>query len=177
MKISTKCLHSGYKPGNGEANALPIYQSTTFTYDSTDHVGQLFDLSASGHFYTRLSNPTTDVVEQKIADLEGGIGALCTSSGQSATTLAILNILHAGDHLVSTATIYGGTVNLFAVTMKKMGIEVTFVDADASDEEIQKAFKPNTKAMFGETIANPAIAVLDIERLANIPIRMVFPLL
>ncbi len=171
MKISTKCLHSGYQPGNGEPRALPIYQSTTFTYDSTDHVGDLFDLKAEGHFYTRLSNPTTDAVEKKIADLEGGVGALCTSSGQAATTLAVMNILHAGDHMVSTATIYGGTVNLFAVTMKKMGIEVTFVDADASDEEIQKAFRPNTKAMFGETIANPAIAVLDIERLAGIAHR------
>ena len=171
MKISTKCLHSGYKPGNGEARALPIYQSTTFTYESTEHVGELFDLKVPGHFYTRLSNPTVDAVEQKIADLEGGVGALCTSSGQAATTLAILNILHAGDHMVSTATIYGGTVNLFAVTMKKMGIEVTFVDADADDEEIQRAFRPNTKAMFGETIANPAIAVLDIERLANLAHR------
>lgn len=171
MKISTKCLHSGYQPGNGEPRALPIYQSTTFTYDSTDHVGDLFDLKAEGHFYTRLSNPTTDVVEKKIADLEGGVGALCTSSGQAATTLAVMNILHAGDHMVSTATIYGGTVNLFAVTMKKMGIEVTFVDADASDEEIQKAFRFNTRAMFGETIANPAIAVLDIERLAGIAHR------
>ena len=171
MKISTKCLHSGYQPGNGEPRALPIYQSTTFTYDSTDHVGDLFDLKAEGHFYTRLSKPTTDAVEKKIADLEGGVGALCTSSGQAATTLAVMNILHAGDHMVSTATIYGGTVNLFAVTMKKMGIEVTFVDADASDEEIQKAFRPNTKAMFGETIANPAIAVLDIERLAGIAHR------
>lgn len=171
MKISTKCLHSGYQPGNGEPRALPIYQSTTFTYDSTDHVGDLFDLKAEGHFYTRLSNPTTDVVEKKIADLEGGVGALCTSSGQAATTLAVMNILHAGDHMVSTATIYGGTVNLFAVTMKKMGIEVTFVDADASDEEIQKAFRSNTRAMFGETIANPAIAVLDIERLAGIAHR------
>ena len=171
MKISTKCLHSGYQPGNGEPRALPIYHSTTFTYDSTDHVGDLFDLKAEGHFYTRLSNPTTDAVEKKIADLEGGVGALCTSSGQAATTLAVMNILHAGDHMVSTATIYGGTVNLFAVTMKKMGIEVTFVDADASDEEIQKAFRPNTRAMFGETIANPAIAVLDIERLAGIAHR------
>ncbi len=171
MKISTKCLHSGYQPGNGEPRALPIYQSTTFTYDSTDHVGDLFDLKAEGHFYTRLSNPTTDAVEKKIADLEGGVGALCTSSGQAATTLAVMNILHAGDHMVSTATIYGGTVNLFAVTMKKMGIDVTFVDADASDEEIQKAFRPNTRAMFGETIANPAIAVLDIERLAGIAHR------
>ncbi len=171
MKISTKCLHSGYQPGNGEPRARPIYQSTTFTYDSTDHVGDLFDLKAEGHFYTRLSNPTTDAVEKKIADLEGGVGALCTSSGQAATTLAVMNILHAGDHMVSTATIYGGTVNLFAVTMKKMGIEVTFVDADASDEEIQKAFRPNTRAMFGETIANPAIAVLDIERLAGIAHR------
>ncbi len=171
MKISTKCLHSGYQPGNGEPRALPIYQSTTFTYDSTDHVGDLFDLKAEGHFYTRLSNPTTDAVEKKIADLEGGVGALCTSSGQAATTLAVMNILHAGDHMVSTATIYGGTVNLFAVTMKKMGIDVTFVDADASDEEIQKAFRPNTRAMFGETIANPAIAVLDIECLAGIAHR------
>ncbi|MBQ7064581.1 MAG: O-acetylhomoserine aminocarboxypropyltransferase/cysteine synthase [Firmicutes bacterium] len=171
MKLASKCVHSGYHPENGGANALPIYQSTTFRYNSTEYVGDLFDLKAPGDFYTRLSNPTTDVVEDKIADLEGGVGALLTSSGQAATTLAILNILHAGDHMVSTSTIYGGTVNLFSVTFKKIGIDVTFVDADAPDEEIQKAFRPNTKLLFGETIANPAIAVLDIERLANLAHR------
>ena len=168
FKPETLCVQAGWTPKKGEPRVLPIYQSTTFTYDSTDHVGDLFDLKAEGHFYTRLSNPTTDAVEKKIADLEGGVGALCTSSGQAATTLAVMNILHAGDHMVSTATIYGGTVNLFAVTMKKMGIEVTFVDADASDEEIQKAFRPNTRAMFGETIANPALTVLDIELFAKV---------
>ena len=168
MKFESKCLHAGYEPENGGARALPIYQSTTFKFNSTDYVAKLFDLEESDHFYTRLSNPTTDCVEKKIAELEGGVGALCTASGQAANTLAILNILQAGDHLVSTQTIYGGTVNLFAVTMKKMGIECTFVDAEASPEEIQKAFRPNTKAVFGETIANPAIAVLDIEKFANI---------
>lgn len=168
MKIETQCLHAGYKPENGGARALPIYQSTTFKFDSTEHVGNLFDLTASGHFYTRLSNPTVDAVEQKIAALEGGVGALCTSSGQAATMLAVLNIAQAGDHVVSSSTIYGGTLNLFAVTFKKLGIDVTFVDADASEDELQKAFKPNTKLLFGETIANPAICVLDIEKFARV---------
>ncbi len=168
MKLASKCVHAGYTPANGGADALPIYQSTTFRYDSTDHVGDLFDLKDSGPFYTRLSNPTVDAVETKIAELEGGVGALCSSSGMSATLLAVMNIVHAGEHVVSTATIYGGTVNLFSVTFKKFGIDVTFVDADAPDEEIQKAFRPNTRLLFGETIANPSIAVLDIERLANL---------
>lgn len=177
MKIETKCLHEGYHPKNGEPRALPIYQSTTFTYDSTDEVGKLFDLSEDGFFYTRLGNPTVGAVEEKIASLEGGIGALCTSSGQAASTLAVLNIARSGDHIISTATIYGGTINLFAVTLKKMGIECTFVDADASEEEIEKAFKPNTKLVFGETIANPAIAVFDIEKFAKIAHKNNVPLI
>lgn len=164
MKIETQCLHEGYQPGNGGARALPIYQSTTFKFDSTAHVGDLFDLTAAGHFYTRLSNPTVAAVEDKIAALEGGVGALCTSSGQAATMLAILNIAGAGDHLVATSTIYGGSLNLLAVTFKKLGIEVTFVDGDAPAEEIEKAFRPNTRAVFGETIANPALTVLDFEK-------------
>ncbi len=171
MKIETQCLHEGYQPQNGETLALPIYQSTTYKYSSTNAVAQLFDLTADGHMYSRISNPTVAAVEAKIAALEGGVGALCTTSGQAATLIALLNILHAGDHLVSTSTIYGGTVNLLAVTLKKYGIECTFVDADAPDEEIQKAFQPNTKAFFGETIANPAIAVLDIQRLADLAHR------
>lgn len=168
MKIETKCLHEGYEPKNGESRALPIYQSTTFKYDSTEHVAKLFDLTESGFFYSRLGNPTVDVVEKKIASLEGGVGALCTSSGQAASMLSLLNILGSGDHFISASSIYGGTINLFAVTLKKLGIEVTFVDNDASDEEIRAAFRPNTKAVFGETISNPTIAVFDIERFANI---------
>ena len=168
MHLETQCLHTGYEPGNGDPRALPIYQSTTYKYDSTEHVGQLFDLSVPGHMYSRISNPTVAAVEEKIAALEGGVGALCTSSGQAATLIALLNILCSGDHFISTSTIYGGTINLFAVTMKRMGIEVTFVDPNASEEEIQKEFRPNTKAVFGETIANPAIVVLDIEKFARI---------
>lgn len=177
MKIETKCLHEGYKPKNGGPVALPIYQSTTYRYDNTDAIGQLFDLSAEGHMYSRISNPTVAAVEDKIASLEGGIGALCTTSGQAAVLIGILNILGAGDHIVSTATIYGGTINLFAVTLKKFGIECTFVDADASEEEIQKAFKPNTKVVFGETIANPAIAIFDIEKFAKIAHKNNVPLI
>ena len=168
MKIETKCLHEGYKPNNGEPVVLPIYQSTTYRYDNTDSIGQLFDLTADGHMYSRISNPTVGYVEEKIAALEGGVGALCTTSGQSASLISVLNILNAGDHIVSAATIYGGTINLFNVTLKKFGIECTFVDPYASEEEIQKAFKPNTKAVFGETIANPAICVFDIEKFAKI---------
>jgi len=168
MKQETKCLHAGYEPKNGEPRALPIYQSTTFKYDSTKHIGDLFDLTAAGHFYSRLSNPTVEAVEKKIAALEGGVGAMCTSSGQAASFTALATILKAGDHFISTATIYGGTVNLFAVTMKRFGIECTFVDGDAPAEEIQKAFRPNTKAVFGETLANPALTVCDIEKLAKI---------
>ena len=166
--IETQCLHEGYKPGNGQPKALPIYQSTTYTYDSTDHIGQLFDLTADGHMYSRISNPTVACVEEKIAAMEGGVGALCTTSGQAASLLSILNIAKAGDHFISASTIYGGTVNLFAVTLKKFGIECTFVDAGAPEEELQKAFRPHTKAVFGETIANPAIAVFDIEKFAKL---------
>lgn len=168
MHIETQCLHEGYKPGNGDPKALPIYQSTTYTYDSTDHIGQLFDLTADGHMYSRISNPTVAAVEEKIAAMEAGVGALCTTSGQAANLLAVLNICTAGDHFVTTSTIYGGTVNLFAVTLKKFGIDCTFVDADAPVEELQKAFRPNTKLVFGETIANPAISVFDIEKFAKL---------
>jgi O-acetylhomoserine (thiol)-lyase len=177
MKIETKCLHAGYEPKNGETNALPIYQSTTYRYDSTEHIGKLFDLSVEGHMYSRISNPTVGAVEEKIAALEGGVGALCTTSGQAATMISLLNILHSGDHFVSAATIYGGTINLFAVTLKKLGIECTFVDPDASEEEIQKEFKENTKVVFGETISNPAISVFDIEKFANIAHKNNVPLI
>ena len=177
MKIETKCLHEGYHPGNGEPRALPIYQSTTYKYNSTDEVGKLFDLSSNGYFYSRIANPTVGAVEEKIATLEGGIGALCTTSGQAASLISIMNILKAGDHIVSAATIYGGTINLFAVTLKKFGIECTFVDADASEEEIQKAFKENTKVVFGETIANPAISIFDIEKFAKIAHKNNVPLI
>lgn len=177
MKIETQCLHEGYHPGNGEPRALPIYQSTTYTYDSTDEIGKLFNLSAEGYYYSRIGNPTVGAVEDKIAKLEGGVGALCTTSGQAASMLSVLNIAQAGDHIVSTATIYGGTINLFAVTLKKFGIQCTFVDADASEEEIQKAFKENTKAVFGETIANPAICIFDIEKFSKIAHKNNVPLI
>ena len=177
MHIETKCLHEGYKPENGQPRILPIYQSTTYKYDSAEHLGKLFDLSVPGHMYTRISNHTVELVENKIAALEGGVGALCTTSGQAASLLAVLNICTAGDHFVAASTIYGGTVNLFAVTLKKFGIECTFVDADAQEEEIEKAFRPNTKALFGETIANPAIAVLDLEKFARTAHRNVVPFL
>lgn len=168
MKFESKCLHAGYEPKNGEPRVLPIYQSTTYKYDSTDYVGQLFDLTAPGHMYSRISNPTVEAVENKIAALEGGVGALCTTSGQSASFIALMNILESGDHVVSSSTIYGGTVNLFAITFKKFGIEVTFVDPDASEEEIAKAFRGNTRAMFGEIVANPAMNVLDVEKFAKV---------
>ena len=177
MKIETQCLHEGYTPGNGETRVLPIYQSTTYVYDSTEHVGDLFDLTAEGHMYSRISNPTVAAVEEKIAALEGGVGALCTSSGQAANLIAMLTILKSGDHMISTGTIYGGTVNLWAVTFQRFGIEVTFVDAGAPDEEIEKAFRPNTKVVFGETIANPSIAVLDIEKMARLAHRHHVPLI
>ena len=177
MKIETKCLHEGYKPKNGEPVALPIYQSTTYRYDSTEEIGKLFDLASDGHMYSRISNPTVGAVEAKIAALEGGVGALCTTSGQAATLLSVINILSAGDHMISVSTIYGGTINLFSVTLKKFGIECTFVDADASEEEIQKAFKSNTKAVFGETIANPAISIFNIEKFANLAHKNNVPLI
>lgn len=168
MRPETTCIHAGYEPGNGGARALPIYQSTTFTFESTEHVGALFDLTAGDAFYTRLGNPTVDAVEKKIAALEGGVGALCTSSGQAASMLSVLNIANAGDHIVCGAAVYGGTFNLLGVTLKKLGIDVTFVDGDAPLEELQKAVQPNTKAIFGETIANPALHVLDIEKMAQL---------
>lgn len=168
MKIETKCIQEGYTPKNGEARVLPIYQSTTYKYDSTETMGDLFDLKADGFFYTRLANPTAAAVENKIAALEGGVGALLTSAGQAATLIAITNICQAGDHVVSASAIYGGTFNLFAVTLKKFGIDITFIDADAAEEEIQSAFKPNTKALFGETMSNPSLNVLDIEKFAKI---------
>lgn len=177
MRIETQCLHEGYEPGNGEPRALPIYQSTTYTYDSTEHIGKLFDLSVEGHMYSRISNPTVDCVEKKIAALEGGVGALMTSSGQAASLIAIMNILSAGDHIVASSTIYGGTFNLFGVTLKRFGIECTFVDQELSPDELQKYFKPNTKAVFGETIANPAITVLDIEKFAALAHRNGVPLI
>lgn len=168
MRIETKCVQAGYQPGNGEPRTVPICQSTTYRYDSSKTLGDLFDLKASGHFYSRLSNPTLEAVENKVAALEGGVGALMTSSGQAASLFAILNVCHAGDHVVSSTMIYGGTFNLFAVTLKKLGIDFTFVDPDASDEEIHRAFRPETKAYFGETIANPALTVLDVERHARL---------
>ena len=168
LKEATICVQGGWQPKNGEPRVLPIYQSTTFKYDTTEQMARLFDLEESGYFYTRLQNPTNDAVAAKIAALEGGAGAMLTSSGQAANFYAVFNICEAGDHLVSSSSIYGGTFNLFAVTMKKLGIECTFVDPDASEEEISKAFRPNTKLLFGETIANPGMNVLDIEKFACI---------
>lgn len=166
-KISTKAVQSGYTPKNGEPRVIPIYQSTTYKYDSSVEMGQLFDLEASGYFYTRLQNPTNDAVAAKIADLEGGVAAILTSSGQAASFYSIFNIAGAGDHIVSSCSIYGGTFNLFSVTMKKMGIDFTFIHPDASEEEIMACFKPNTKAVFAETLANPVLDVLDIEKFAK----------
>ena len=166
-RIETKCVQGGYTPGNGEPRQIPIVQSTTFKYNTSEDMGKLFDLEASGYFYTRLQNPTNDYVANKIAEMEGGTAAMLTSSGQAANFYAIFNIANCGDHVVSCSTIYGGTYNLFAVTMKKMGIDFTFVAPDCSDEELEAAFRPNTKAVFGETIANPALTVLDIERFAK----------
>ncbi|MDE6784556.1 MAG: PLP-dependent transferase [Ruminococcus sp.] len=168
MNIETKCLHSGYTPKNTEPRVVPIVQSTTYVYDSTDDVAAVFDDPTKSLIYSRFENPTVMAVEEKIAALEGGIGAMCTSSGQAATMCAILNILQAGDSFISTATVYGGTINLFAVTFKKMGIECIFVSPDASEDEIRAAFKPNTKAVFGETIANPALTIFDMEKFAKI---------
>ncbi len=166
-RIETQCVQGGYTPGNGEPRQIPIYQSTTFKYATSEDMGKLFDLEASGYFYTRLQNPTNDYVAAKIAQLEGGTAAMLTSSGQAANFYAIFNIANCGDHVVASSTIYGGTYNLFHVTMRKMGIDFTFVDPDCSDEELEGAFRPNTKAVFGETIANPALTVLDIEKFAK----------
>lgn len=176
MKIETKCVQSGYSPKNGEARVKTIEQSTTFYYESTEDVGKLFDLEKAGYFYTRLANPSAGTAEEKLAQLEGGSGAMMTSSGQSASLISLLNIMSAGDHVVATAALYGGTVNLFAVTMKRMGIEFTFVDPDDFDA-IDKAFLPNTKAVFAESLANPAVQVLDIEKVAAIAHKHNVPLI
>ncbi|MGO5051412.1 O-acetylhomoserine aminocarboxypropyltransferase/cysteine synthase family protein [Lachnospiraceae bacterium LCP25S3_G4] len=167
-KIETKCIQSGWNPKKGEPRVLPIYQSTTFKYETSEQMGRLFDLEDSGYFYTRLQNPTNDMVASKICDLEGGYAAMLTSSGQAANFYAILNIASAGDHIVCASAIYGGTYNLYAHTLEKMGIKATFVDADASEETLNEAFRPNTKAVFGETIANPALVILDIEKFAKV---------
>ncbi|MBE5744830.1 MAG: bifunctional O-acetylhomoserine aminocarboxypropyltransferase/cysteine synthase [Clostridiales bacterium] len=166
-RIETTCVQGGYTPGNGEPRQVPIIQSTTFKYNTSEDMGKLFDLEASGYFYSRLQNPTCDTVAAKICALEGGSAAMLLSSGQAASFFSVFNIASCGDHVVSSASIYGGTYNLFAVTMKKMGIEFTFVDPDCTEEELNAAFKPNTKAVFGETIANPALTVLDIEKFAK----------
>lgn len=168
MKDATKCLHSGYTPKNSEPRVVPIVQSTTYVYDSTEEVASVFDEPMKSLIYSRFGNPTVMAVEQKIAELEGGVGAMCTTSGQAATLLSVLNLCEAGDSFISTTEIYGGTVNLFSFTLKKMGIECIYIDKNASDEEIAKAFKPNTKLVFGETIANPALTVFDIERFAKL---------
>ena len=175
--IGTRCVQAGYTPGNGEPRQIPIIQSTTFKYDTSEDMGKLFDLEASGYFYTRLQNPTNDHVAAKIAALEGGTAGMLTSSGQAANFFALFNICEAGSHIVASSSIYGGTFNLIAVTMAKMGIEVTFVDPNASKEELDAAFKDNTRAVFGETIANPALTVLDIEAFADAAHRHGVPLI
>ena len=177
MKPSTLCVQAGWQPKKGEPRVLPIYQSTTFKYDNSEQLARLFDLKDSGYFYTRLQNPTNDAVASKIAALEGGVGAMLTSSGQAASFYAVFNICEAGDHFLSSNTIYGGTFNLFGVTMKKMGIECTFFDPESSDEEIQALFRPNTKCVFGETISNPGGHVFDIERFARLAHANGVPLL
>ena len=175
--INTRCVQAGYTPGNGEPRQIPIIQSTTFKYDTSEDMGKLFDLEATGYFYSRLQNPTCDTVAAKICNLEGGSAAMLTSSGQAANFFALFNICEAGDHIVASSSIYGGTFNLIAVTMAKMGIEATFVSPDASEEELSAAFKENTRAMFGETIANPALTVLDIEKFAKVAHAHVVPLI
>ena len=165
--LGTKCVQGGYTPGNGEPRQIPIVQSTTFKYETSEAMGRLFDLEEEGYFYSRLQNPTNDTVARKICELEGGSAAMLTSSGQAASFYAVFNIASCGDHIVSSSSIYGGTYNLFAVTMKRMGIDFTFVSPDCTEEELNAAFQPNTKAVFGETIANPALTVLDIEKFAK----------
>lgn len=177
MKLDTLCVQGGWQPKKGEPRQVPIYSSTTFKYENTEQMADLFDLKASGYFYTRLANPTNDQVAKKIAALEGGVAAILTSSGQAAATYAILNICNAGDHVVSSAQIYGGTFNLFGVSLKKLGIDVTFVDPDATEKEIQAAFKPNTKCVFGETVANPSGCVLDIAKFSKIAHKNGVPLI
>lgn len=177
MKTETKCLHAGYEPKNGEPREVPIYQSTTFKYDTSLEMGKLFDLEASGYFYSRLQNPTNDIVASKIAALEGGVAGMLTSSGQAANFFAVFNICEAGDRLIASSAIYGGTYNLFGVTMKKMGIDCTFVDPEISEEDLQKEFKPNTKCVFGETITNPTVRVFDIEKFAKVAHKNGVPLI
>ena len=175
-KIETRCVHAGYKPGKGEPRQIPIIQSTTFKYETSDQMGKLFDLEEAGYFYTRLQNPTSDITAAQLNDLEGGVGAILTSSGQAANLFACLNIAGCGDHIVAANNIYGGTFNLLGVTLKKMGIEVTFLKADSTDEEIQAAIRPNTKLIFGETISNPGVEVFDIERWAAVAHKNGLPL-
>ncbi len=177
MRNDTKCIHSGYSPKNGEPRVLPVVQSTTFTYENSDAMGDLFDLKAEGFFYTRLANPTLDAVEKKIADLEGGVAAMLTASGQSATLMSIINICHSGDHVVSCSAIYGGTFNLFFKTLKEMGIDVTFVAPESSEEEISAQIKENTKCVFAETLTNPSLVVLDIEKFASAAHKNNIPLI
>ena len=176
-KIGTKCVQGGYTPQNGEPRQIPVIQSTTFKYDTSEDMGKLFDLEAQGYFYTRLANPTSDYVAKKICEMEGGTAAMLTSSGMAASFLAVFNICSCGDHFISSSAIYGGTFNLFAVTMKRMGIEVTFISPDASEEEIDAAFKPNTKLIFGETVSNPSLDVLDIEKFAKVAHKNGVPLI
>ena len=176
-KIGTKCVQSGYTPGNGEARILPIYQSTTFKYESSEEMGKLFDLEAEGYFYTRLQNPTNDAVAAKICDLEGGVAAMLTSSGQAASFFSMVNIASAGDHIIASAAIYGGTFNLLDVTMRKLGYDITFISPDSTEEEIIAASKPNTKCVFAETLSNPALVVLDIETFANAAHKIGVPLI
>ncbi|MDO4211812.1 MAG: O-acetylhomoserine aminocarboxypropyltransferase/cysteine synthase [Bacteroidales bacterium] len=177
FSLNTKCVQAGYQPGNGEPRQIPIVQSTTFKYSTSEDMGKLFDLEASGYFYTRLQNPTNDYVAAKLAALEGGTAAMLTSSGQAANFFAVFNICECGSHVVASSSIYGGTFNLLAVTLKKMGIDTTFVSPDASEEELSAAFRPNTRAMFGETIANPALTVLDIEKFARVAHKHGVPLI
>lgn len=177
MKDNTKCLHSGYTPVNGGPRVMPIYQSTTFRFNSTKEIGDVFDDPTKAHIYTRFTNPTVDAVEKKIADLEGGAAAMCTSSGQMASLMSILNLCNSGDSFISSASIYGGTLNLFAMTLKKLGVECIFVDVDATEEEIQSKIKPNTKAIFGETLTNPSLQVLDIEKFARVAHKNGIPLI
>ncbi len=177
MKPDTKCIHSGYQPKNGDPRVLPIAQSTTYKFDSSSHMGDLFDLKAAGHLYTRISNPTLDAVEQKIADLEGGVGAMLTASGQSATFISIMNICHSGDHLISCSAIYGGTFNLLFKTIQEMGVEISFVAPEATKEEIQELFKPNTKAVFAESLSNPSLVITDIEKFSTVAHKNDVPLI
>ena len=175
-KLDTRCVHAGYKPGKGEPRQVPIIQSTTFKYETSDQMGKLFDLEESGYFYTRLQNPTVDTTAAQLCDLEGGVGAILTSSGQAANLFACLNICRSGDHIIAANNIYGGTFNLLGVTLRQMGIEVTFLPADASDADIEAAIRPETKLIFGETLSNPGVEVFDIQRWAGVAHRNGLPL-